>query len=72
MTIYTTKTCQYCATVKRFLDMKGVSYKVVDVTDDSETRLMLQKKYNAMTVPITVNGDKFVVGWNPGKLSGII
>lgn len=67
--IYTTKTCAYCPMVKKFLDMKGESYEVIDVTDDMAMRQELIDKTGAMTVPITKIGEKYVIGPNYGQLA---
>lgn len=69
VTVYTTQTCTYCAMVKKYLDMKKVNYKTVDVTLDSETRGKLFEKTGMMTVPVIADdNDNYIVGWNPGKL----
>ena len=70
--LYTTKTCQWCKVVKKYLAMKQVKFEVVDVTDDQEERQRLYQLTNAMTVPITTYGEKFVIGWNPEALNRLI
>ena len=75
ITIFTTNTCSYCAMVKRFLDMKGQSYKVVNLDEHPERN---QEAYDlsngALTVPITVitkedDTKHVVVGYNLGQLA---
>lgn len=72
MTVYTTNTCAYCVMVKKYLDNKQVQYEVVNLDDNPEKRQELFEKTGAMTVPITENNGKYVVGWNPGQLAAII
>jgi glutaredoxin 3 len=36
ITIFTTNTCSYCAMVKKFLDMKGKSYDMVNLDEHPE------------------------------------
>lgn len=72
MKVYTTKTCAYCGMVKKYLDMKGIKYETIDLDDNPAMRQELLEKTGAMTVPITENNGKFVIGWNPGQLSAII
>ncbi len=62
--IYTTKTCAYCNTVKKFLTAKGIEYEVIDA-DILANREKAYELSGAMTVPITVLGDRVLVGWNP-------
>ena len=72
MTLYTTKTCGFCPTVKKILDMKNKDYETVDVTDDYDSRLELQQKYGAMTVPVLVSDKGVMIGFNQAKLFSLI
>src|SRR6266511_4268159 len=55
ITIFTTNTCSYCVMVKRFLDMKGQKYQVVNLDDQPErNQEALDASGGALTVPITV------------------
>lgn len=72
VTIYTTKSCAYCPRVKKFLTLKNVEFDEVDVSVDGETRAELFKKTGMMTVPITTDGNNFVVGWNPAQLAKLV
>jgi glutaredoxin 3 len=78
ITIFTTNTCSYCGMVKRFLDMKGQNYQVVNLDEHPERN---QEAYElsdgALTVPITVitkqdDSKEVVVGYNLGKLAPAI
>lgn len=72
VTVFTTKTCAPCATVKRYLDSKKVEYTVVDVTDNPKKRQELYDLTKAMIVPVITKGDKFVVGPNIAALRRLI
>ncbi len=74
ITIFTTNTCSYCAMVKRFLDMKGHSYQVVNLDDNPERQAEAMELSGALTVPITVvtkqdDSREVVVGYNLAKLA---
>lgn len=69
VTVYTTDSCAFCPMVKQYLKLKKVNFKEVNVTDDADTRSELFKATGLMTVPVTTNGDDFVVGYNPGLLA---
>jgi glutaredoxin 3 len=75
ITIFTTNTCSYCGMVKRFLDMKGQPYQVVNLDEHPERNQEAYELSNgALTVPITVitkNDDTkhVVVGYNLGQLA---
>ena len=72
ITVYSTKTCAYCPQVKRLLTLKGAQYEEVDVTNDQPMRMALHKSTGAMTVPITTDGETYVVGWKPSELMKLI
>lgn len=77
ITIFTTNTCSYCAMVKRFLDMKGQNYDVVNLDDNPERQAEALALSGALTVPITVitkqdDSQEVVVGYNLSKLAPAI
>ena len=69
VTVYTTASCAFCPMVKKFLQIKKINYSEVDVTNDMSLRDELYKKTGLMSVPVTTDGEKFVVGYNPGMLA---
>jgi glutaredoxin len=75
ITVFTTNTCSYCVMVKRFLDMKGKSYEVVNLDEHPErNEEALSVSGGALTVPITVvtkddDSQEVVVGYNLSRLA---
>jgi glutaredoxin len=55
--------------VKKFLDMKGKAYDVVDISENPALRQKLYDETGALTVPITKIGAQYIVGWQPAKLA---
>jgi glutaredoxin 3 len=77
ITIFTTNTCSYCAMVKRYLDMKGQHYDVVNLDENPERQAEAQQLSGVLTVPITVvtkedDSREVVVGYNLPKLAPAI
>jgi glutaredoxin 3 len=78
ITIFTTNTCTYCVMVKRYLDMKGQKYEVVNLDDHPErNEEALEVSNGALTVPITVvtkedDSRAVVVGYNLAQLAPAI
>lgn len=70
--IYTTTQCAYCAMVKKFLDLKGEKYEVINLDEQPERREEAVQLSGVMSVPITTNGVDFVVGFSPAKLLGLL
>lgn len=74
ITVFTTNTCSYCVMVKRFLDMKGQRYEVVNLDDNPERQAEALAMSGALTVPITVvtkedDTREVVVGYNLQRLA---
>jgi glutaredoxin 3 len=74
ITIFTTNTCSYCGMVKRFLDMKGLSYDVVNLDESPERQAEAFDMSGALTVPITIvtkedDSKEVVVGYNLSRLA---
>lgn len=74
ITIFTTNTCAYCAMVKKYLDVKGNKYDVVNLDEHPERRTEAQRLSGALTVPVTVvtkqdDSQQVVVGYNLQQLA---
>jgi len=67
--VYSTSTCAYCVQVKRFLKMKNKDFEEINLDNNPSLRQELIAKTGAMTVPITTNGEKYVVGFKPAELA---
>lgn len=72
LTVYTTSTCAFCPMVKKYLTLKNLPFKEVNVTDDQETRGELFAKTGMMTVPVVTDGKEFVVGYQPALLAKFV
>lgn len=72
ITLYSTLSCAFCAMVEKYLVMKNISYEKVLLDDNPTLRQQLFEKTGAMTVPITTDGEQYVVGYNLGALQKIL
>lgn len=78
ITIYTRTTCAYCVNVKKYLDMKGKTYSVVNLDEQPEVADQVIARSGARTVPVVMVRDldsgqeNITVGWNPGQLAAAI
>lgn len=70
--IYTTKTCAYCPTVKKWLQNKHIDFDVIDITYDPAMGNDLFKRSGHITVPVVEYKDKFVAGIQWGKLAELL
>jgi len=65
--IYSKIPCPYCVHAKHFLDNKGVSYEVIDLTDKPEEMQAIKDKTGWRTVPIIMINDRLVGGYSDMK-----
>ncbi len=64
ITIYTSPTCGYCHQAKQLLTSEGVGYKEIDVLEDPEAREAIVEKTGHMTLPIIMNGEELIGGYD--------
>ena len=60
--VYTFETCPFCIKAKRLLNNKGVEFKEVDITNDSNKLKELKSITNSGTVPQVFVDDNFIGG----------
>ncbi len=67
ITIYSKDPCPYCVRAKNFLDEKGVSYDVIDLTDKPEEIDRIKNETGWRTVPIILIDGKLIGGYTDLK-----
>jgi glutaredoxin len=77
ITIFTTNTCAYCGMVKKYLQVKGMTYNEVNLDEKPERQKEAFELSGQLAVPVTVvtKGDdsrEVVVGYNLQKLAPAI
>lgn len=71
ITVFTRTTCAYCKTVKMFLKNKGKAFEEVNLDDHPERLAEMMKISGVMTVPVTISGNRAVVGPRFGELAAL-
>ncbi len=74
ITIFTTNTCAYCVMVKRWLDIKGFKYDVVNLDENPERQQEALAVSGQLAVPVTVvtkqdDSQEVIVGYNLARLA---
>ncbi len=67
--IYSTPTCVYCVTLKKFLEEKGVEFEEIDVASNEEAAKDMVEKSGQMGVPVTDIDGEIIVGFDKEKIS---
>jgi glutaredoxin-like YruB-family protein len=66
--VYSTPTCPYCVTLKKFLKEKGFEFEDIDVSaDQTELQEMIDKS-GQMGVPVINIDGQIIVGFNREKI----
>lgn len=77
ITVFTTTTCTYCVMVKKWLDIKGLKYDVVNLDEQPERQKEIYAKSGALTVPVTLiekedSSEEVVIGYNIPRLAAAV
>lgn len=66
--IYSTDWCPECVKLKKYLDMKGIEYKTINVADKQEDREEVIKVSNQKTVPVLESEGNIIVGFKKAEI----
>ena len=72
VTVYTTRTCPHCTTVKNHLKRKGVAFREIDVSSDANAASDLQRRTGQTGVPQTDINGTIVLGADIAKINRLI
>lgn len=70
--VYTTPTCPYCVTLKRFLEQKDVEFEEVDVSEDEDALEEMKEKSGQTGVPVVEIGEEVIVGFEKKKIKQLL
>lgn len=62
----------YCKLVKEFLESKGVEYKEIDVSEDTEKMNYIVEATGQMGVPVVEIGEDMIVGFDQDKITELL
>ncbi len=70
--IYSTPTCAYCITLKKYLEEKGIDFKEIDVSEDKEAADRMIEKTGQMGVPVMEIDGEMIVGFDREKINELL
>jgi glutaredoxin-like protein NrdH len=70
ITVYTTPNCVQCNATKKHLDRRGLSFQVVDLSENPE-KIEEFRAQGLKTAPIVISGDKIWSGYRPAEIDAI-
>ncbi|SFL20849.1 ribonucleoside-diphosphate reductase class Ib glutaredoxin subunit [Pseudovibrio ascidiaceicola] len=70
ITVYFKPACVQCTATTRALDSAGISYDVIDLSQDTDAFAAVQE-LGYRQVPVVVTGDQHWAGFRPDKISAL-
>ena len=66
--VFSTPSCPYCVTLKKFLKEKGIDFEDIDVSADEKELQEMIDKSGQMGVPVVDIDGQIVVGFDRDKI----
>ncbi len=66
--VYSTPTCVYCVTLKKFLEEKGIQYEEVNVAQDQEALEEMVEKTGQRGVPVVEINGEIIIGFDRERI----
>lgn len=70
--IFTTPTCSFCNTAKKYFRQQKIRFKEVDVSRDQRAARDMQRRSGQTGVPVIDIGGKIVVGFDRPKIDRLL
>ncbi|TYB89447.1 glutaredoxin-like protein NrdH [Oceaniovalibus sp. ACAM 378] len=71
ITVYSKPSCVQCTATTRALDMRGLNYRVIDLTMDAEA-MQEVSDMGYRQVPVVVAGDAHWAGFRPDMIGQLV
>lgn len=72
VTVYSTPSCSWCATLKKHLDVHGIRYQEKNIASNHEAEKEMVKKSGKQGVPQTDINGQMVVGFDKAKINSLL
>ncbi len=70
--VYSTPTCVYCITLKKFLEDKNVEFEEINVAADEDAAKEMVEASGQMGVPVVDIEGEIIVGFDKEKISNAL
>ena len=72
VTVYSTPTCPWCRRAEEFLSQRGVPFRKIDVSVDTQAANEMVLRSGQQGVPVITVGDEVVVGFDRPRLERLL
>jgi glutaredoxin-like YruB-family protein len=70
--MFTTPTCSFCNSAKRYLREKKIKFKEVDVSRDPRAAKDMQRRAGTTGVPVILINNRPIVGFDKPKINRLL
>jgi len=70
--IFTTPTCSFCNTAKRYFREKRIKFKDIDVSRDRRAAMDMQRRTGSTGVPVILINNRPIVGFDKPKINRML
>jgi glutaredoxin 3 len=67
--MFSTPTCSFCKTAKRYFQEKKVRFREIDVSRDEKAARDMQRKTGQQGVPVILINNRPIVGFDKEKIN---
>lgn len=70
--VYSTPTCPWCVTAKKYLTGKNIAYEDIDVSKDRNAAMEMIQKSGQRGVPVLDINGSIIIGFNQAEIDKAI
>jgi glutaredoxin-like YruB-family protein len=70
--VFSTPTCPWCTTAKKYLESKNVAYEDLDVSRNRAAAMEMMTKTGQQGVPVICINGKYIVGFNQAAIDKLL
>ncbi|MAT58794.1 MAG: glutathione S-transferase N-terminal domain-containing protein [Melioribacteraceae bacterium] len=70
--MFSTPTCSFCTTAKRYFREKGIRFTDVDVSKDQKAALDMQRRTGQTGVPVILINNRPIIGFDKNKINSML
>ena len=70
--LFTTPTCSFCVSAKRYFREKNIRFTEVDVSRDQKAAIDMERRTGQKGVPVILINNRPIVGFNVPKINSLL
>ncbi len=70
--VFTTPTCTYCNSAKRYFREKNIRFTEIDVSRDMRAAADMQRRTGQMGVPVILINNRPIIGFDVNKINSLL